>query len=58
MTGTSLAMAPSFLIGQLCQVVDLDGPVLLSRDRTPAVHYEYGSISCPDALWGNPDSLR
>jgi L-alanine-DL-glutamate epimerase-like enolase superfamily enzyme len=58
MTGTSLAMAPSFLVGQLCQVVDLDGPVLLSRDRTPPVQYLYGSIFCPDTLWGHPDSVR
>ena len=58
MTGTSLAMAPSFLVGQLCQVVDLDGPALLSRDRTPCVQYQNGLISCPDTLWGNPDSPR
>lgn len=55
MTGTSLAMAPSFLVGQLCQVVDLDGPALLSCDRTPSVQYQNGTISCPDALWGSPD---
>ncbi|HVW68368.1 MAG TPA: dipeptide epimerase [Steroidobacteraceae bacterium] len=54
MVGTSLAMAPAFLVGQLCKVVDLDGPVFLSRDRTPAVRYENGTISCPPALWGAP----
>jgi L-alanine-DL-glutamate epimerase-like enolase superfamily enzyme len=52
MVGSSLAMAPSFLIGQLCKVVDLDGPVFLSRDRTPSVRYEKGMISCPPELWG------
>jgi L-Ala-D/L-Glu epimerase len=52
MTGTSLAMAPSFLVGQLCQVVDLDGPALLSRDREIPVRYDDGHIDCPAALWG------
>jgi L-alanine-DL-glutamate epimerase-like enolase superfamily enzyme len=33
MVGTSLAMAPSCLVRQLCKVVDLDGPVFLSTDR-------------------------
>lgn len=54
MVGTSLAMAPSFLVGQLCQVVDLDGPVFLISDRTPSVRYENGAITCPEALWGAP----
>ena len=54
MAGTSLAMAPSFLLGQLCSVVDLDGPVFLAEDRTPAVCYRDGMIECPDALWGSP----
>jgi L-alanine-DL-glutamate epimerase-like enolase superfamily enzyme len=54
MIGTSLAMAPSFLIGQLCNVVDLDGPVFLSTDRGSPVSYENGMISCPEALWGTP----
>ncbi|MEO8811029.1 MAG: dipeptide epimerase [Rhodanobacter sp.] len=52
MVGTSLAMAPAFLVGQLCSVVDLDGPVLLSRDRSNPIRYENGEASCPDALWG------
>lgn len=52
MVGTSLAMAPSFLVGQLCQVVDLDGPVFLSSDRSPSVRYENGAITCPGELWG------
>ena len=54
MVGTSLAMAPAFLVGQLCHVVDLDGPVFLTGDRTPCVHYENGTITCPDAVWGAP----
>ena len=35
MIGTSLAMAPAFVLGQHCDVVDLDGPIFLVRDRTP-----------------------
>lgn len=52
MLGTSLAMAPAFIVGQLCTVVDLDGPVFLERDRQPPVQYHDGHISCPETLWG------
>lgn len=52
MLGTSLAMAPAFLVGQLCSVVDLDGPIYLQRDRTPSVSYVDGFIDCPAILWG------
>ena len=31
MVGTSLAMAPAFVLGQLCDVVDLDGPIFLAH---------------------------
>lgn len=53
MVGTSLAMAPSFVVGQLCDVVDLDGPLLLARDREPSVRYNDGHIDCPDVVWGS-----
>src|SRR5690606_4305347 len=52
MCGTSLAAAPAFVLGQLCDVVDLDGPVFLVADRTPSVKYEDGDITCGDAVWG------
>jgi len=52
MAGSSLAMAPSFLVGQLCDVVDLDGPTFLASDRVPRVTYSKGHIHCPEALWG------
>ncbi|HZZ65720.1 MAG TPA: dipeptide epimerase [Candidatus Baltobacteraceae bacterium] len=52
MSGTSLAMAPAFLIGQLCDVTDLDGPLLLREDRTPAVQYSQGRIWCGEDVWG------
>jgi L-Ala-D/L-Glu epimerase len=54
MVGTSLAMAPAFIIGQLCDVVDLDGPLLLARDRTPGAQYQDGNIWCGPEIWGAP----
>lgn len=55
MLGTSLSMAPSFVLGQLCQIVDLDGPLQLRADREPSVVYtDAGHIWCPDELWGAP----
>lgn len=57
MVGTSLAMAPAFLLAQLCDVVDLDGPLALAHDRTPGVVYEKdGRIWCPESVWGAPDA--
>ena len=52
MVGTSLAMAPAFLVGQHCEVVDLDGPVLLLGDRAQRVQYARGNIDCPAEVWG------
>lgn len=52
MGGSSLAMAPAFVVGQLCDVVDLDGPLILIDDYAPSVVYEDGKIWCPDTLWG------
>lgn len=52
MLGTSLAMSPAFIVGQLCSVVDLDGPLFLKTDRPDPVQYTDGLISCPKALWG------
>ncbi len=52
MAGTTLAMAPAFLVGQLASIVDLDGPVLLREDRPPAAVYEHGMLWCPESAWG------
>jgi L-alanine-DL-glutamate epimerase-like enolase superfamily enzyme len=52
MAGSSWAMAPAFLVGQLCQIADLDGPISLRKDREPAVQYRNGDIWCEDAVWG------
>ncbi|WP_448207722.1 N-acetyl-D-Glu racemase DgcA [Azospirillum sp. sgz302134] len=53
MVATSLAMAPAVLVAQGARYVDLDGPLLLAEDRTPALHYD-GAVLCPPApeLWG------
>lgn len=53
MLGTSLAMAPAVLVAQEADYVDLDGPLLLSRDRKPGLVFE-DSLMHPPApdLWG------
>lgn len=53
MVGSSLAMAPAFVLGQLCDVVDLDGPIFLAHDRTPAISYDEGLAWCSDKVWGS-----
>ncbi|MFO1125601.1 MAG: N-acetyl-D-Glu racemase DgcA [Methylocystis sp.] len=53
MVGTSLAMAPAVIVGQMADYVDLDGPLLLARDRIPGLLYEGSTLKPPDAkLWG------
>jgi L-alanine-DL-glutamate epimerase-like enolase superfamily enzyme len=53
MVGTSLAMAPAFILGQFCDYVDLDGPTFLKEDRVLGVEYRDGQIWCPDEVWGS-----
>ncbi len=53
MVGTSLAMAPAVLLAQDADYVDLDGPLLLARDREPGLDYRGSRVSPPSpALWG------
>jgi L-alanine-DL-glutamate epimerase-like enolase superfamily enzyme len=53
MVGTSLAMAPAMLIAQTADLVDLDGPLLLARDREPGLVYRGAIVEPPSpALWG------
>jgi L-Ala-D/L-Glu epimerase len=53
MVGTSLAMAPAVLLAQGADYVDLDGPLLLARDREFALAYPGSLVSPPlPALWG------
>jgi L-alanine-DL-glutamate epimerase-like enolase superfamily enzyme len=53
MVATSLAMAPAMLVAQRARVVDLDGPLLLAKDRPDGLRYD-GSLVYPPtpALWG------
>ena len=53
MLATSLAMAPAMLVAQGASVIDLDGPLLLERDRVPGLRFD-GSIMHPPPreLWG------
>jgi L-alanine-DL-glutamate epimerase-like enolase superfamily enzyme len=53
MVATSLAMAPAMLVAGRARYVDLDGPLLLAKDRDGGLRYE-GSLICPaeSALWG------
>ena len=53
MVATSLAMAPAMLLAQQARFVDLDGPLLLARDRDGGLRYDGSMIYPPDAaLWG------
>jgi L-Ala-D/L-Glu epimerase / N-acetyl-D-glutamate racemase len=53
MAGTSLAMAPGMVVGQLAEFVDLDGPLLHRADRPSGIAYERGTMQLPAAaLWG------
>jgi L-alanine-DL-glutamate epimerase-like enolase superfamily enzyme len=53
MVGTSLAMAPALLLAQAADWVDLDGPLLLDKDREPGLVYADGKVFPPSPeLWG------
>ncbi|ACB96972.1 N-acetyl-D-Glu racemase DgcA [Beijerinckia indica] len=53
MVASSLAMAPAMLLASQARFVDLDGPLLLAKDRPHGLTYE-GSLAYPPApdLWG------
>jgi L-alanine-DL-glutamate epimerase-like enolase superfamily enzyme len=53
MVATSLAMAPAILVAQGASVVDLDGPLLLAKDRADGLRYDGSLVYPPEAgLWG------
>jgi L-alanine-DL-glutamate epimerase-like enolase superfamily enzyme len=53
MVGTSLAMAPAMLLAMKAEFVDLDGPLLLAKDREGGLRFEESLIYPPEpALWG------
>jgi L-alanine-DL-glutamate epimerase-like enolase superfamily enzyme len=58
MGGTSLSMAPSHVLAQLADFVDIDGPLLLRNDRLGGFVYERGFASIPEGpFWGMPPRL-
>jgi L-alanine-DL-glutamate epimerase-like enolase superfamily enzyme len=53
MLGTSLAMAPAMLLAPKARFVDLDGPLLLARERDNGLRYEGSTVyPPPPSLWG------
>lgn len=53
MGGSSLAMAPAFVLGCVADLVDIDGPLLQRRDRLEGLYYDKGHAAPPSpALWG------
>lgn len=53
MGGSSLSIAPAMVVGQYCDVVDLDGPLLIKSDIQHPIIYEGSRMLWPDsALWG------
>jgi L-Ala-D/L-Glu epimerase len=53
MAGTSLAMAPGMVVGQMAEYVDLDGPLLHAEDRAHGIEYDQGRMRLPErVLWG------
>jgi L-alanine-DL-glutamate epimerase-like enolase superfamily enzyme len=53
MVATSLAMAPAMLLARAARFVDLDGPLLLARDRDGGLRYDRSLVYPPEpALWG------
>ena len=53
MVGTSLAMAPALLLSNLCDIVDLDGPLFLKQDRKNHIEYkDFLAFPISKRLWG------
>jgi len=53
MGGTSLSMAPSHVIAQRCTFVDIDGPLLIGKDRPHGLIYQNGWVSRAEpSVWG------
>jgi L-alanine-DL-glutamate epimerase-like enolase superfamily enzyme len=53
MVGTSLSIAPARVLASEADYVDLDGPLLLARDREHGLSYRNGKIGDPSReLWG------
>lgn len=53
MIGTSLSTAPALILGQQCDIVDLDGPTFIVADRERTVDYRDGMVSADAEVWGS-----
>ena len=53
MIGTSLATAPGFILGQVADLVDLDGPTFLVEDHVPSAVYADGLLDVGPEVWGS-----
>lgn len=54
---TSIGTATGFVLGQVCDLVDLDGPTFLEKDREPSVSYEGGMLYAGPEVWGSPQRV-
>lgn len=55
MVSTSLSMAPALVLAGQADYIDLDGPLLLDKDREPGLIYEGSQITVPKTdFWGQP----
>jgi len=52
MAAFDLSLAPGFILGQLCDYVDLDGPYGLADDPLAETIYSNGEVFVPEAIWG------
>jgi L-alanine-DL-glutamate epimerase-like enolase superfamily enzyme len=52
MAGATLSTAPAFVLAQVCDIVDLDGPWFVADDPLAASLYADGEIMVPAQLWG------
>jgi L-alanine-DL-glutamate epimerase-like enolase superfamily enzyme len=52
MAGATLSTAPAFVLAQLCDIVDLDGPWFVADDPLAASLYAGGEIMVPAPIWG------
>jgi L-alanine-DL-glutamate epimerase-like enolase superfamily enzyme len=52
MGGSTLAMAPGFVLGQICDIIDLDGPFGLADDPLAKKIYNAGEVFIPEEFWG------
>ena len=53
MVGTSLAMAPMMILESLADYIDLDGPLLLAKDRSGGLTFSEAKIMPPSRdFWG------